>query len=59
MINFREDRIMAITGIGNNCGSAYGNTYRAQSGEAAEKAKTARNPAADDVSNYKSEAKRS
>lgn len=43
---------MAITGIGNNCSSAYGNTYRAQSGEAAEKAKTARNTAADDVSSY-------
>lgn len=43
---------MAITGIGNNCNSAYGNTYKAQNGEAAEKAKTARNPAANDVSNY-------
>lgn len=43
---------MAITGIGNNCSSAYGNTYRAQRGEAAEKAKTAKNTAADDVSSY-------
>lgn len=43
---------MAITGIGNNYNSMYGNTYKTQGSEAAEKTTTAKNTGSDGVSDY-------